>query len=180
LRRSPAFAAAAVLSLALGIGANTAIFSILDSLMLKSLPVSDPQRLARITATGERQNFTNPLWEQLRARPELAQGLAAFGTSPFNLAETGPADRVAGLWVSGRFFDVMGVRPLLGRVITEADDQRTGGPDGPVAVINERFWRAIQWGSRRVGPPPHARSRDLHDRRRHAGVVLWTDGRLAL
>ncbi|MBP6717144.1 MAG: ABC transporter permease, partial [Acidobacteria bacterium] len=142
LRRSPAFAAAAVLSLALGIGANTAIFSILDSLMLKSLPVSDPQRLARITATGERQNFTNPLWEQLRARPELAQGLAAFGTSPFNLAETGPADRVAGLWVSGRFFDVMGVRPLLGRVITEADDQRTGGPDGPVAVINERFWRA--------------------------------------
>jgi len=142
LRRSPGFTVAAVLSLALGIGANTAIFSIIDRLMLKPLPISDPQRLAQIFATGDRVNFTNPIWEQYRARPELAESLAAYASADFNMADRGRTDLVKGMWVSGRFFDVFGVRPLLGRSLRPSDDQRGGGADGPVAVISEQFWRA--------------------------------------
>lgn len=142
LWRSPGFTAAAVLSLALGIGANTAIFSIVDALLIKTLPVADPQRLAQVTAYGQRPVFTNPIWEQLRARPELAQGMAAYGTAEFNLAETGRIDAVRGLWVSGGFFDVLGVQPVLGRLVRPDDDRRGGGADGPVAVIAESFWRA--------------------------------------
>lgn len=148
LRRSPAFTAAAVLSLALGIGANTAIFSIIDSLLLKTLPVPAPNRLAQIYSNGERDNFTNAIWEQYRARPDLAGGLAAYGLPDFNMAERGRVDVVKGMWVSGGFFDVFGIAPVLGRVITTADDQRSGGPDGPVAVISESFWR------RRFGADP--------------------------
>lgn len=142
LRRSPGFAAAAILSLALGIGANTAIFAIVDNLMLRPLPVANSQQLAQLTSEGDRPNFTNPMWEQWRERTDLAAGLAAFSMNDFNLAETGRTDRVRGLWVSGGFFDVLGVRPVLGRGITTVDDRRGGGPDGPVVVLNEQFWRS--------------------------------------
>lgn len=142
LRRSPGFSAAAVLSLALGIGANTAIFAIVDNLLLRPLPVANAQQLAQLTSEGDRPNFTNPMWEQWRERTDLTAGLAAFSMNDFNLAETGRTDRVRGLWVSGGFFDVLGVRPILGRGIAATDDRRGGGPDGAVVVLNEQFWRS--------------------------------------
>jgi putative ABC transport system permease protein len=138
LRRSPVFTAVVLVSLALGIGANTAIFTLIDSLILRSLPVRDPGRLVRL----EGGSWTNPIWEQVRARQhDLFDGAAAFCGSRLDMASGGEADFAQGLWVSGGFFDVLGVRPVLGRVLSPADDVRGGGPGDPAAVISYAFWQ---------------------------------------
>lgn len=149
LRKSPGFTAVAVLSLALGIGANTAIFQLLDAVRLKSLPVKAPQELAEIRIgdlTGARGNFssrypsvTNPIWEQLRDQQGAFSGLAAWGTDTFNLAQGGETRPAKALWVSGDFFNVLGVRPVLGRVFAPSDDQR--GCSAPGVVISHAFWQ---------------------------------------
>jgi putative ABC transport system permease protein len=141
LIRARAFTAVTVLSLALGIGANTAVFSIFDSLLLRSLPVREPNRLVQVFRQGDNPMWTNPLWEQIRARPELFDGAFAWSSTQFNLAEHGETDFANGLWASGGLFDVLGVHPLLGRTLTLADDARGGGLDGPVAVISYGFWQ---------------------------------------
>jgi predicted permease len=148
---SPGFVAVAVLSLALGIGANTAIFSIVNSLLLRSLPVRAPQQLAMLI----HGSWTNPIWEQVRARQSLFDGAAAFSPDDFDLAAGGPADRVDGLWTSGNFFDVMGVPAILGRTYGVADDRRGGGPNGAVAVLGYGFWQ------RRFGGAPDIIGRAL-------------------
>jgi putative ABC transport system permease protein len=142
LRATPIISLIAALSLALGIGANTAIFSILNSLILRSLPVRDPLRLAsvQLSETGN-SAWTNPLWEQVRERPDLFDGAFAYGTGRFNLAQGGQTEFVDGVWTSGRYFEVLGVSPILGRTFTATDDRRGGGPDGPVAVIGYKFWQ---------------------------------------
>jgi predicted permease len=142
LRANPGFAATAVLSLALGIGANTAIFSILNALMLRSLPVEDPQRLVRLTTPEDRQSFTNPIWEQVRDHQQAFAGALAFSTERFDLADGGESHFAQGLWASGDLFRVLGVPALRGRVFTTADDIHGGGPAGPVAVIGYGFWKA--------------------------------------
>jgi hypothetical protein len=139
LRRSPGFTAVAVLSLALGIGANTAIFS-LNSLLLRPLPVREPHRLVQVFRDTDRFSISNPLWEQIRARPELFEQAFAFSTIRFNLTDRGETDYANGLMASGGFFEGLGVRPVLGRLFTDADDRR-GTPDGPVAVISHGFWQ---------------------------------------
>jgi predicted permease len=137
LRRSPGFALVAISTLALGIGANTALFSIFNSLILRPLPVRDPGSLALLT-DGE---WSYPVWQQVRARDtELFDGAFAWSGQSFDLSQGGRTAFVDGAYASGRFFDVLGVRALRGRMLTPADD---GGaaPDGPVAVISDRFWR---------------------------------------
>jgi predicted permease len=141
LRAAKTVSVLATLSLALGIGANTAIFSMLNGLLLKTLPVKEPQELALLTLGPTRPSWTNPIWEQVRARPEIAGGAFAWGSTRFNLATGGQTDVVDGVWASGGYFDVLGVEPLLGRTLHEIDDRRGGGPDGPVAVISYRFWQ---------------------------------------
>ena len=149
LRATPVVTIVAILSLALGIGANTAIFSITDALLLRALPVDRPDRLALLMAipTGAAPGlsaWSNPVWEQIRERRhELFQTAFAFSarTARFNLASTGPTEFVDGLWVSGDYFDGLGVRPLLGRTFTAVDDERGGGPDGAVAVVSYAFWQ---------------------------------------
>ena len=137
LRATPVVTAIAVLSLALGIGANTALFSILNSLILKSLPVHEPQQLAVID--GE---WTNPIWEQVRAHEsELSSGAFAWSADSFDLSQGGPTDEVEGLWASGGMFEVLGVPAILGRPFTRQDDVRGGGRDGAVAVISYGFWQ---------------------------------------
>ena len=132
----------AILSLALGIGANTAIFSILDSLLLRTLPVEDPRQLVMLRdAGGTRTTWTNPIWEQVRQHESLFDGAFAWAGMRFNLARGGQTDLVDGLWASGRMFDVLGVPAILGRTFTEADDRHGGGPDGPVAVISYGLWQ---------------------------------------
>jgi hypothetical protein len=138
LRATPIVTAVSVLSLSLGIGANTALFSILNSLVLKSLPVRDPARLAIL----ERGDWTNPIWEALRAHEhEIGDGAFAWSASRFDLAESGETELVPGAWVSGRMFEVLGVPAIRGRTIVEADDARGGGPAGPVAMISHALWQ---------------------------------------
>ena len=150
LRRSPGFTAVAILSLALGIGANTAIFSLLDSLLLRSLPVRQADRLVQIAPGHERRDWTNPLWEQIRDRSDVFAGAGAWSDSRFNLSDGGEARYVNGMFASGGLFRVLGVMPVLGRGIQKADDRPGGGPDGPVAVISYRFWQTQFAGARDV------------------------------
>src|SRR4051794_31295998 len=106
LSRAPGFAVVAVLSLALGIGANTAIFSLVNSLLLRATPVHEPDRLVRI----DQGSFTNPIWEQIRDHhADIFQGVAAYSGDEFNISPSGQAELVQGLWTSGAFFDVLGV-----------------------------------------------------------------------
>ena len=137
LRASPLVSAVAILSLALGIGANTAIFSIVNSLLLRPLPVDQPQQLVTLTDGS----WTNPIWEQIRERPELFDGAFAWSETRFNLASGGEAEFVDGMWASGSLFETLGVRPTLGRTFVLADDRRGGGPDGAIAVISYDFWQ---------------------------------------
>ena len=142
LRATPVVSVVAALSLALGIGANTAIFSLVNSLMLRALPVKQPQQLALITDDTSRgiNSWTNPIWEQIRQRREVFDGAFAWSTSRFNLSAGGETQFVDGIWASGRMFETLGVPAMLGRTFTDADDARGGGPDGPVAVISYAFW----------------------------------------
>ena len=166
LLKAPVFTSVAVLSLALGIGANTAIFSLVNSLLIRALPVRAPERLA-ILRQG---SWTNPIWEQVRARQTtLFDGALAWGDDTFDLAAGGPSQPVPGMWVSGRFFDVLGVPAMLGRTFTPDDDRRGGGPAGPVAVISYRFWqRHFSGAADVVGRPLASNGIAVHDHRRHA------------
>jgi putative ABC transport system permease protein len=141
LRSSPIVTAVAILSLALGIGANTAIFSLINALMLRSLPVKDPQRLVQVLTATKRPSWTNPLWEQIRERDrQIFNGAFAYSTPRFNLAAGGETQFVNGVMASGEYFDVLGVQAIAGRTFSPADDVRGGGPDGPVAVLSGNFW----------------------------------------
>ena len=150
MRRSPGFTAVAVLSLALGIGANSAMFQLLAAIGLRSLPVARPHELAEVRIAGGNQGFglsgdsnsqlTNPLWEQVREHQQAFSGVFAWGTTPFLIGRGGDVRTVNGLWVSGTAFTVLGVRPALGRLFTSDDDRR--GCGAQAAVISDRFWRA--------------------------------------
>ena len=144
LRATPLVTTIAILSLALGIGANTALFSILNSLILKPLPVRDPHQLALLDG----DSWTNPIWEEIRSHErELGDGAFAWAPTGFDLSQGGATDVVEGIWASGRMFDVLGVSSFLGRTFTQADDARGGGPDGPVAVISYGFWQRRYGGA---------------------------------
>ena len=150
LRQSPGFAAVAILSLGLGIGANATIFTLLDSLVLRPLAVANPQQLAAVTYGDKPMSgeyFTNPLWEQVRDRQDAFSALAAFGETSFNLADGGEARRIAGSYVSGDYFNVLAVAPAIGRLLTRSDDVRGCAA---VAVLNYRFWQREYGGARDV------------------------------
>lgn len=148
LRRNPAVTAAAILSLALGIGANSAIFGIINALMLAPLPVSHPEELAQVTLQKpESQWFSNPLWEAIRDRQDVFSSLFAYGRWRFNLGRGGEAHFVQGYYVSGAFFETLGVRAEMGRVLTPRDDQR-GCPGA--AVISDGLWRTDYGGNRDI------------------------------
>src|SRR5262245_28424792 len=142
LAAAPIVTAVAVLSLALGIGANTAIFSLVNSLILRSLPVKEPQRLALVTddAAIGNDSWTYPIWLELRSRG-LFENAFAWDGQQFDLADGGVKELAEGLWTTAGLFDTLGVTPMLGRGFTDADDARGGGPDGPVAVISYAFWQ---------------------------------------
>jgi predicted permease len=146
LRRSPAFTIVALLSLALGIGANTAIFSLIDIVLVKTLPVQDPQHLFFVDNTGGKSGGSNgppyPCFERLRDHNRFLSGIAAFDERLFKVSIDGVPEQVRGQYASGSYFDVLGVRAIHGRLLKAADDAEPGrgGPDGPVAVISDAFW----------------------------------------
>jgi predicted permease len=144
LRANPGFTAVAVLSLGLGIGANTAIFSLINAVMLRSLPVRQPEQLVQLAMNDGRESFTNPLWEQIRDRQEAFAGTFAFEDASFNLTAGGVVRRAQGAWVSGDYFNVLGVLPVAGRVLQRSDDVR--GCSG-VAVLSHSFWQREYGGA---------------------------------
>ncbi len=158
LQRERGFTATAVVTLALGIGANTAIFSIVNALLLRELPVREPGRLVRLSVSEDRAAWSYPLWTQLEDRQDALENVFAFSTTGvdptrgpgLDLSAGGPTDLVNGLWVSGNFFGALGVAPSIGRAIVPSDDSRGGGADGPVVVISDAFWQ------RRFGRVPSA------------------------
>ena len=140
LRAAPTFTAVAVLSLALGIGANTAIFSLVDAVLLRSLPVERPEELVRIAhkENPDNDSFTNPIWEALRDRQQIFAGVLAFGGARFNLAQGGEAQRIRGYFVSGSYFRALGVAPAAGRLPGVEEDRRGCAP---TVVLSYAFWQ---------------------------------------
>lgn len=150
LRLDPGFASIALLSLALGIGANTAIFQLLDAVRLRSLPVSEPERLARIRIvdnthgrsggfTSEHPEVTTAIWDRIRRDQRGFSSVAAWSLERLNTAHGGEARNVDAMWVSGSFFDLLGVRARIGRLISSAEDR----PDcaSPGVVISDAYWQ---------------------------------------
>jgi len=143
LRAAPAFAIVAILSLALGIGANTAIFSLINAVMLKSLPVRHPEELM-VVLRDSSKTATNPIWEYVRDHQDVFSGTFAYSPTQFNLANGGQVRNVYANWVSGAYFSTLGVRAVLGRTLLPADDMR-GCP--AVAAISSSFWQTEYGGS---------------------------------
>ena len=160
LKRDRGFAIAAILSLALGIGANTAIFQLLDTVRLRTLPVEDPQQLVVVHFPrgsklsgrfSSRMPFmTKPQVDELRKQPldDVFSGLFAWSSLQLNTATGGEVRNADTLWVSGEAFDVLGVRPALGRLIEPADD-RPGCGEAP-AVISYAYWQRAFGGNASV------------------------------
>ena len=145
LGRTPVISGVAILSLALGIGANTAIFSLIDAVMLRMLPVERPQELFQVGMRSSESRddrpetiFTNPLWEALRSQPDVFSGVFAWSSTEFDLAKGGAVHEVNGIFASGDYFATLGVRSAAGRLIDSADDKR-GCPG--VAVVSYGFWQ---------------------------------------
>ena len=137
LAHSRTFTTVAVMSLALGIGANTAIFTLVNSMLLRALPVSEPERLVQLDG----DSMTNPIWEQIQSRQQLFDGATAWSDQQFDLSKGGQASPVEGLWVSGEFFKVFGVSTILGRTFGPEADRRGGGTESTVVVISHAFWQ---------------------------------------
>jgi predicted permease len=146
LRKAPLFTSVAVLSLALGIGANTAIFTLVDQLLLQLLPVRDPQQLVLLTARGQHYGsntgsnaISYPMYQDFRDKNEVFQGMfCRYGTS-LSLTYEGRTELIQGELVSGNYFPVLGVGPALGRVFTARDDLIQGAH--PIAVLSYGYWK---------------------------------------
>lgn len=153
MRATPVVTLVVILSLALGIGANTAMFSIVNSLLLRALPVEGADRLVLLLSNpsvNPSSPWSNPVWEQIRDHhADLFQQTFAFSrrTTRFNLAQGGQTDLVDGVYASGHYFDALRVSPMLGRSFTAEDDRRGGGPHGPVTIISYTFWQRRFGGS---------------------------------
>jgi len=144
-RKNPSFAAIVVLTLALGIGANTAIFSLIDAVILKSLPVRHPEELLQVMMGKEAYGgYSNPTWEHLRDSQDVFSGIFAYSRWGFNLALGGEARSVHGAYVSGQYFDTLGVHAVIGRTLSPADDKRGCAA---IAVLSYGFWQR-EYGGR--------------------------------
>jgi putative ABC transport system permease protein len=157
LLKSPAFTAVAVVMLALGIGVNTAIFSLTDQVLLRELPVQRPQELVVLRSPGDKPghtssdgddaaSFSYPLYKELHAQNPAFSGLLARYAVPLSVAGQGSTERAHGELVSGNYFEVLGVPPTLGRVFSAQDETAPGA--NPVAVLSYGYW------ARRFGRDP--------------------------
>ena len=158
LRKSPGFTAVAVLTLALGIGANTAIFSLTDQILLRNLPVPNPERLVVLRSPGPdnghcwsdidscAQSFSYPIYKALREQATVFSGLLAYRGIGVNASGQGATQSVHGALVSGNYFQTLEVQPALGRVFTSGDETAPGA--NTVAVLSYGYW------SRQFGANP--------------------------
>ena len=174
LGRNRSFTTAAIVSLALGMGASGTVFGLLNALRLRSLPVAHAAELAEIQLSGPRccrhtgrnRQVSLPLWQEIVRQQQGFSALFAFADTRFNLAPQGEVRYVEGLYVSGEFFPVLGVTALRGRMLTPADD-RAGCANAPArhqprAVagrVRRRRGRPVANTHPPLGPPPHRRHR---------------------
>ena len=168
LARSPGFAVAALLTLALGIGANAAVFSVVNGVLLRPLPYARPAELVWIQ-DGLTQSSRSSRWGACvadfllwQSRSRSFDPLAAWAVNVFNLTGDGEAERLTGFSVTARFFDVLGVRPLRGRTFAPDEDQPG---HTPVALISERLWE------RRYGRDPRVLGRSVELNGQMYGVI---------
>ncbi len=154
-RKSPVFVVVAVLSLAFGIGANTAIFTLVDQVLLRLLPVKDPQQLVLLWGRGPHYGSNNgryklsyPMYEDFRDRNQVFSGMFCRWETSMSVSADGRTERVDGELVSGTYFPVLGVGAALGRLFTAEDDKTPGG--APYAVISYRYWLGRFAGSPEV------------------------------
>ncbi len=174
-RKSPVFVLVAVLSLAFGIGANTAIFTLVDQVLLRLLPVKDPQQLVLLWGRGPHYGSNNgryklsyPMYEDFRDHNQVFSGMFCRWETPMSVSSEGKTERVDGELVSGTYFPVLGVGAALGRVFTPEDDKVRGG--APYAVISYRYWLSRYAGSPDViGKKLLVNGYPDHDHRRESG-----------
>jgi predicted permease len=145
LYRAPGFALTAILTLALGLGANTAVFSLVNALLLRPLAVPHSEQLVIVRMDRSDSDFPNygfnaPLFRTLEKHHEVFEYLAASFYSSLQVRGTSGNQQIPGLLVSGQFFQVLETPPLMGRYLTPADDKKKGSSAGFGAVINESFW----------------------------------------
>src|SRR5581483_1287580 len=174
IRKAPGFTAIAVMSLALGIGANTALFSVVDAMLLRKLPVKEPERLALFQAqwgknfspgsysgsidrdpnTGQSigTSFPYQTYQRLREQESALSEVFAFADMSLNVSADGQAEVVSAQAVSGNYYQGLGVPPALGRTVTDEDD-RAGS--SPVVVLSYRYWQ------RRFGGDPAVIDRQI-------------------
>jgi len=148
LRKSPGFTAVAVLTLALGIGANTATFSFLDTVLLRPLPVSDPARLvslSRFSPQGKGESFSFPAFREFEDSRGVFAGVFGFAYRPVKISLAGSPEAAQAQLVSGQYFPALGVPAVVGRTLDPADCQESGARR--VVVISFRFWRQHFAGS---------------------------------
>jgi predicted permease len=149
LGRDPLFAAVAILTLALGTGANTAIFQLVNAVRLRTLPVANAHELVEVAIEthgkgrsgrfiSRRPRLSHPVYERIRQDAQVFSGVAAWGSATFDLSDGGESRPVQGMWVNGDFFRTLGVAAQAGRVFTASDDVR--GCAAPTVVLSSAFW----------------------------------------
>ena len=160
LGRAPGFTFVVILMLALGIGSNTAIFSLLDQLLYKPLPVHDPGALVQLDGPGafrgrtqNNQTFSYPMYRDFRDRTEVFSGVLARFSTAATLMTNGASERVQAEVVTGNYFEVLGVQPAAGRLFSSADEHTPGGH--PIVVLSHGYWQ------RRFGGDPSVVGRNV-------------------
>src|SRR6476469_7866607 len=146
LRKSPGFTVIAVVTLALGIGLNTAIFSLIDDLFLRPLPFKEPQRLVHLYSNARERNLLElavsvPRFQHFRESQTIFDGFAAENPSAFTLTGLGEAVQILGGQVTSNYFDVLGIRPIRGRTFLPNEEETAD-----VAMVTENFWRKRMGG----------------------------------
>ena len=150
LRKNPAFSAVVVLALALGLGANIALFSLFNTVLLGALPVQNPEQLVVLSTVNEKSDsitsFSYPMYRELRDKNAVFSGLFAQAGVEMNASYAGESEKARGELVTGNYFETLGVRPWRGRLFSQADDRSSGAH--PVAVLSYEYWQ------RRFGGDP--------------------------
>src|SRR5262249_54256074 len=142
LVKRPGFAAVALLSLALGTGANTAIFSLINTVLLRPLPIAKPEQLLALNNTSENKSFPTFSYlnyKDIRDRNEVFSGLIGYCFTSLSVSHEGVNERLWGYAVTGNYFEVLGVKPALGRLISVDDDGTPGA--NPIAVLSYKCWQ---------------------------------------
>ena len=153
LKKSPGFTAIALLTLALGVGANTAVFSLINGLLLRPLPVPHGEQLVVLGIDHgtpiPQYSFNAPFFRALESRHELFESIFASFSENMQVRGTSANENIPGMLVSGEYFNALQTPPMMGRYLTPADDRRGGSPEGLAVVISERFWKI--WFNRSPG-----------------------------